>query len=791
MSRSVKVPLRAAVATAVAAGAVAAVPFLTQPAGAVQTVPLGYAAANGGTTGGSGGATVTATTGTAIHQALCSRPSASTPIVIQVSGTISLANTTKVSSSTRSCDTASDAIELKGVSNVTLIGSGTAVFDGIGIHLREARNIVIRNVSVRNVKKSNGPTSNGGDAIGMESGVSNVWIDHNSLSASGGEDQGFDGLLDMKAGVTYVTVSYTTFRNSGRGGLIGSSDTDKGNGPVTFHHNWYENVDSRTPLLRAATAHLFDNYYSHLNSSGINPRNGGRARVENNYFKDSQNVLGTFYTDLPGYWEAKGNVLDNVTWTPKDAETNPAGPSMTSNASVSVPYAYTLDPAACVPAIVQATAGAGTNLATSAGCGQTTPPTTSSAPTTTTTKTTKTKTTKSRTKTRKTKTRTRTRTPKPTTTTSTTAPTTTPPSNGAIYAAPGGSAGAAGTQSAPTTLAAALTRVAPGGTVYVRGGVYSLSTPLVIATGNDGTAAAPKTLAAYPGEQPVLDFSAMSEDPANRGLTVNGDYWHVLGLTVQRAGDNGIFVGGSHNVIERVVTAFNRDSGLQISRADSTTPSSDWPSYNLVVSSESHDNADSDGEDADGFAAKLTAGPGNVFRYTVSHHNIDDGWDLFAKPETGPIGVVTIEDSLSYANGTLSNGTVNTNGDRNGYKLGGSDIKVDHVVRRSIAYKNGHHGFTYNSNPGSMSISGNLSIDNGERNYSFDAGTSTFTNNASCRFSGGGSTDKTVGNVGSTNQFWSGSNGSRCGAYSGALAWSFASDGKLVVTLGGRLVSLS
>ena len=63
--------------------------------------------------------------------------------------------------------------------------------------------------------------------------------------------------------------------------VIGSSDTDKGNGPVTFHHNWYENVDSRTPLLRAATAHLFDNYYSHLNSSGINPRNGGRARVEN------------------------------------------------------------------------------------------------------------------------------------------------------------------------------------------------------------------------------------------------------------------------------------------------------------------------------------------------------------------------------------------------------------------------------------------------------------------------------------------------------------------------------
>ena len=39
----------------------------------------------------------------------------------------------------------------------------------------------------------------------------------------------------------------------------------------------------------------------------------------------------------------------------------------------------------------------------------------------------------------------------------------------------------------------------------------------------------------------------------------------------EHAGDNGISVGGSNNIIERTVTAFNRDSGLQISRADSST----------------------------------------------------------------------------------------------------------------------------------------------------------------------------------------------------------------------------
>jgi hypothetical protein len=310
-----------------------------------------------------------------------------------------------------------------------------------------------------------------------------------------------------------------------------------------------------------------------------------------------------------------------------------------------------------------------------------------------------------------------------------------------------------------------------------------------IAAGNNGTSSARKTLSAYPGETPVLNFSAMAEADSNRGLAVNGNYWHIYGITVQRAGDNGIFVGGSNNVIERIVTAFNHDSGLQISRIASDTPQAQWPANNQVISSESHDNADSDGEDADGFAAKLTAGSGNVFQYDVSHNNIDDGWDLYTKTDTGPIGAVTILNSLSYNNGTLTNGQVNDAGDRNGFKLGGEDIKVNHNIQGNIAYHNGHHGFTYNSNPGSMTISHNASIDNAERNFSFDEGTSTFTSNTSCRFAVSGSNDKTVGTVGSDNQFWTGTNGSRCSSYSGSLGWSFASNGHLSVTFGGTVVT--
>ena len=365
MRRTVALRLVAVLATT-AMGAAVCVALTTPQASAAVGSATGFATRNGGTTGGAGGQTVRATTGTQIHAALCGRASSSTPIIIQVEGTINHGNTTKVSGS--SCNTAADVIELKQISNVTIIGVGNgAVFDQLGIHIREASNIIIQNVTVRNVKKSGSPTSNGGDAIGMEANVRNVWVDHVTLLASGGESEGFDGLFDMKNNTQYVTLSYSILRNSGRGGLIGSSETDLSNGFVTFHHNLYENIDSRAPLLRGGVAHIYNNHYVRLNESGINSRAGAQAKVENNYFKDSKDVLGTFYTNQAGYWQVSGNTFDNVTWSSRSSENNPAGPNPQSNTSVSIPYSYSLDAASCVPSIVSQTVGANTGIRTSTG----------------------------------------------------------------------------------------------------------------------------------------------------------------------------------------------------------------------------------------------------------------------------------------------------------------------------------------------------------------------------------------------------------------------------------------
>ena len=50
---------------------------------------------------------------------------------------------------------------------------------------------------------------------------------------------------------------------------------------------------------------------------------------------------------------------------------------------------------------------------------------------------------------------------------------------------------------------------------------------------------------------------------------------------------------------------------------------------------------------------KLTCGEGNVFIGCIAAYNADDGWDLFAKSATGPIGKVEIRGCAAYRNGYL------------------------------------------------------------------------------------------------------------------------------------------
>ena len=145
-----------------------------------------------------------------------------------------------------------------------------------------------------------------------------------------------------------------------------------------------------------------------------------------------------------------------------------------------------------------------------------------------------------------------------------------------------------------------------------------------------------------------------------------------------------------------VDTYENGDTGIQIA-GRSAEPFEKWPHDNYIYGCESFGNCDPAQNNADGFASKLTSGNNNVFRNCVAHHNVDDGWDLYSKVETGPIGAVLLDNCVTYGNGTKLDGT--GNGDGNGFKLGGDGIAIKHILRNSIAWGNGVNGITCNSNP--------------------------------------------------------------------------------------------
>jgi hypothetical protein len=277
-----------------------------------------------------------------------------------------------------------------------------------------------------------------------------------------------------------------------------------------------------------------------------------------------------------------------------------------------------------------------------------------------------------------------------------------------LYVAPEGRAANAGTLASPLDLGTAILFVQPGQTIYLVDGVYTVL-DITIPRYDDGLFGKTKNLVALHRGKAVIDFD---RNPAAKGFVLQGSYWVIDGIDVRDTPDKvkGFTVMGSNNDIRWVRTYGNGDTGLQIS-GRSTEPKRLWPRNNLVEYCDSHDNLDAAQNDADGFAAKLTVGEGNRFDWCASHNNCDDGWDLFTKKETGTIGKVVITNCAAYRNGTLSDGSRTYSG-RNGFKLGGEGLSVDHQVTNCVSFQNGAHGFTSNSNP-AVKLLRCTSFDNG------------------------------------------------------------------------------
>ncbi|WP_143315885.1 Ig-like domain-containing protein [Clostridium sp. HBUAS56017] len=300
-----------------------------------------------------------------------------------------------------------------------------------------------------------------------------------------------------------------------------------------------------------------------------------------------------------------------------------------------------------------------------------------------------------------------------------------------IYVSPEASDSGTGTINDPMSLTSAVSNVTAGGTIYVKGGTYKFSKQFTIPYTNNGSENDMKSIVALNGEKVTLDFSDQPYDmknPANnsRGLQLEGSYWYVKGIEFFNAADNGLYVTGKHNKIELCVARANRDTGIQISRRSSTLSNkADWPSDNLILNCTSFNNSDpATGENADGFAAKLTCGDGNIFDGCISYNNVDDGWDLYTKAATGEIGAVTIRNCVAFRNGSTTTGQLTKNSDGNGFKMGGSKMHGNHVLYNCISFENKNHGFTDNSNPGTITVDSCTSFNNsladgGKSNFDF------------------------------------------------------------------------
>lgn len=292
-----------------------------------------------------------------------------------------------------------------------------------------------------------------------------------------------------------------------------------------------------------------------------------------------------------------------------------------------------------------------------------------------------------------------------------------------LYVSPTGRAGGKGTEESPLDIYTAVKFAKPGQKIVILSGTYNLIQPVRIERGIDGTPDKPVYLVAQSSEdRPVFDFSAKSA-----GFIFGGDWWIIRGFDVTNTldGQKGIQVSGNNNVLEDIFAYKNGNTGIQISRLFSSDDYEDWPSGNTVKNCISVMNADVGFEDADGFAAKLTIADGNSFSDCLSAYNADDGWDLYAKVETGKIGSVTITDCISFKNGYYldDNGNEIPAGNGNGFKMGGESLSGKHVLINSVAFDNKGKGIDSNSCPDIIVID-SIAFDNGSYNIAL------YTNNA-------------------------------------------------------------
>ncbi len=239
-------------------------------------------------------------------------------------------------------------------------------------------------------------------------------------------------------------------------------------------------------------------------------------------------------------------------------------------------------------------------------------------------------------------------------------------------------------------LKEAVADASGGDIIKISGTIYLTSTLQLLNSGSSSSKI--NICGSSASDLGVIDCSGVS----GWGVKCNGSYWNIQYLDICNAGDCGlVFQSGGYNYVYWCRFYDNGDSGLQIYNSAHDN------SINNCWSWDNYDEGDG-GENADGFACKLSAGTGNVFNYCEASHNSDDGWDLYGQPYT-----VIIDNCTAMYNG------YGTDGDGNGFKLGSSGLDVDHDCTNCTSNYNIAAGYDGNGNTGYIDVTGSTGTGNG------------------------------------------------------------------------------
>ena len=123
---------------------------------------------------------------------------------------------------------------------------------------------------------------------------SHIWIDHcEFFNGNAANKDRYDGLVDCKNNVQWITISYNLFHDHDKACLWGKGDSDVFDNcrTISAHHNYFKDIQgSRLPLQRGGNVHYMNNYQ--VNSQdGWDLRSKSVGYADACYFKDSKAAI--------------------------------------------------------------------------------------------------------------------------------------------------------------------------------------------------------------------------------------------------------------------------------------------------------------------------------------------------------------------------------------------------------------------------------------------------------------------------------------------------------------------